>query len=462
MNRNPSTNNATTAVPTGMKLGYSIGDFGANLAFHTTGFYLMFYFTDVFGILPGLAGTIFLVAKMWDAVSDPIMGTIADNTRSRWGKMRPYLLFGALPLGAAVFLLFYSPDIAPEYRFYYGLIAFILFSTTITIVNVPYLALTPSLTVDSHERSVVTGVRVVFGIVGALAAAGATLPLVGLFGGEDQVVGFRTVGLVYGVVVCVVSLISFLTVRERVHLTEPVKSSFRENLKSITKNRPFIILTLGVFLHMIGMNIMAIVVNYYFKYNLEMEPLIPVAFLALFVTAGASIPLFVFISKKTGKKNAYNIGMGIVAFMTLFIFLLGDKTLAVGGASIPVILVLLVLVGVGLSTNWLSPWSMIPDTVEYSQHKTGLRREGILYGVFYFVFKAGTALAGFMVGRMLDVFGYVANETQTDGALLGIRVLLTLVPMAFLTGGIIVISLYPIDAESHRKMVEEIEKREEN
>ena len=459
MSRNPSGSGSSGSVPTGMKLGYSIGDFGANLAFHTTGFYLMFFFTDVFGILPGLAGTIFLVAKMWDAVSDPIMGTIADNTKSRWGKMRPYLLFGALPLGLAVYLLFYSPNIAPEYKFYYGLISFILFSTTITIVNVPYLALTPSLTLDSHERSVVTGVRVVFGIVGALAAAGATLPLVGLFGGGDQMVGFRTVGMVYGIVVCLVSLISFMTVRERVHLAEPERTSFRENLKSIVHNRPFIILTLGVFFHMIGMNIMAIVVNYYFKYNLDMEPLIPVAFLALFVTAGASIPLFVYISKKTGKKIAYNIGMGIVAFLLIFIFLFGDASLSLGGTSIPVILVLLVLVGVGLSTNWLSPWSMIPDTVEYSQYKTGLRREGILYGIFYFVFKAGTALAGFMVGRMLDVFGYVANAVQTEGALLGIRILMTLVPMVFLIGGIIVISLYPIDADSHKKMVEEIEKR---
>jgi len=443
---------AAEKVPLGMKLGYSIGDFGANLAFNITGFYLMFFFTDVFGIVPALAGGIFLYAKLWDAVTDPVMGAIADHTKSRWGKFRPYLLFGALPLGVAVALLFQSPDLSQNMKYWYGLGAFMLFATTITIVNVPYLALTPSLTLDSHERSVVTGIRVVFGIVGALAAAGATLPLVSLLGGGNQSAGFGRTSILYGAIVAVVTLISFATVRERVFHRDPEKAGLRENLRVVGQNRPFMILTAGLFMHMIGMNIMAVVVNYFFKYNLRAEKLIPVAFLCLFVTAAASIPLFVFVSKKTSKKFAYNLGMGIVVTALGLIFLFGEK-----GPAITI--GLFVLAGVGLSTNWLSPWAMIPDTVEYSEWKTGLRREGILYGIFYFVFKFGTAVAGFLVGYVLSLTGYVANVEQSAGALFGIRAVFTLLPMVFLAGGITLIGLYPIDAGTHRRITGEIDAR---
>ncbi len=164
-------------------------------------------------------------------------------------------------------LLFQSPDLSPGMKYWYGLGAFMFFATTITIVNVPYLALTPSLTLDSHERSVVTGIRVVSGIAGALAAAGATLPLVGLLGGGDQAAGFGRTGILYGAIVAVVTLMSFTTVRERVSHRRREKAGIRENLRVVAQNRPFMILTAGVFMHMIGMNIMAVVVNYFFKYN---------------------------------------------------------------------------------------------------------------------------------------------------------------------------------------------------
>jgi GPH family glycoside/pentoside/hexuronide:cation symporter len=444
-------------VPLGMKFGYSVGDFGANLGFQMTAFYLMYFFTDVFGILPALAGTIFLISKLWNAVSTPIMGYIVDRTNSRWGKMRPYLLFGALPLGVAVGLLFYSPDIPADYRFYWGLLTFILFCTAITVVNVPFLAMTPSLTLDSHERSVVTGFRVTFGIVGTLTAAGATLPLVGLFGNGTQLIGFRVTGILYGVVITLVSLISFATVKERVARQREERTTLRENITVIVQNRPFLLLTLGTLMHMIGMSVMAVVVNYYFKYNLHAESIIPIAFLSLFVTAALSLPLFVFISKKRSKKFTYNLGMGIVVANLLLIFLFGERIITVGGKEIPLVMIFFVITGIGLSTNWLSPWSMIPDTVEYSQWKTGLRREGILYGTFYFVFMIGTAFAAFLVGNILALTGYVPNIQQTPVTLLGIRCILTLVPMVFLTAGIFFISLFPIDAAMHKRMIADIE-----
>jgi GPH family glycoside/pentoside/hexuronide:cation symporter len=450
----------STKVTLGTKLGYAVGDFGANLAFQVVSFYLLFFFTDIFGILPAMAAIIFLVAKIWDAVSDPIMGTITDRTRSRWGSKRPYLLFGAIPLGLVIYLLFLAPDLTQNLKFAYGMATFVLFCTVITIVNVPFLALTPALTPDSHERSVVTGYRVVLGLLGTLVAAGATMPLVSLLG-SDPVRSFRSLGLIYGGIVAAVTLVCFFTVKERVVAVKAKPIKLKESWTSLLINKPFLIITAGTFLHMIGMNILAIIVNYYFKYNLNAEHMISVGFLCIFVTAALFIPFYVVISKKTSKKFTYNLGMGIVVIGLLLVFMFGSKTVNLFGLDLPLIFVFLFICGMGLSTNWLSPWSMIPDTVEYAEWKTGNRNEGILYGIFYFVFKLGTALAGFLVGNLLARSGYVANIAQTAPALAAIRLLFTLIPAAFIIGGMIVIGFYPINAASHTKMTEEIKRRVE-
>ncbi|MBN1881954.1 MAG: MFS transporter [Deltaproteobacteria bacterium] len=448
-------------IPLSTKLGYGIGDFGANLAFLTTLFYLLYFFTDVFGIEAKVAGIIVLASKSWDAVSDPLMGTISDRTKSRWGKKRPYLLFGALPVGIAFMLLFYSPqfggseEVIARYRIIWGVLTYILFCTTITVVNVPYAALTAAMTRDSHERSVITGYRMSFGIVGTLVAAGATLPLVGLFGGDDPIAGFRTLGMCYGAVLTVVTLIAFGATRETVtDVTIDVGTQMRpyEYVLTVVKNRPFMILLVGTLMYMLAMNTLAAVVAYYFKYNLKAENLIAFANMGIFIPALFSIPLFVSIGKKASKKLAYNLGMGTVGAMLVVLFFFAEKSLVLT-------FICLAVAGMGLSTNWLSPWAIIPDTVEYSEWKLGIRNEGILYGVFFFVFKLGAALAGFLVGRVLDFVGYMANQPQTDQSLLGIRLLFTLFPVCFIILGITIMSFFPIDAKRHREMIDEIEKQ---
>lgn len=183
-------------VPRAMKLGYGVGDFAANLAFQSIALFYVFFLTDVFGISPSWAGVIFLIAKVWNAVVDPIMGYITDHTHSRFGRKRPYLLFGAVPLGIVFALLFFAPDLVPSAvspypRFIWALVTFLVFSTMISVVNVPYGALTADLTLDMNERSNLTGYRMTFAVIGTLAAAGATKPLVtvlsGALGGERRV-----------------------------------------------------------------------------------------------------------------------------------------------------------------------------------------------------------------------------------------------------------------------------------
>jgi len=449
---------AQNRVPAGMKLGYGLGDFGANMVYQSVMLYLMFYFTDVFLIGASAAGTIFLVAKFWDAVTDPLIGFASDATKSRWGRKRPYLLFGAVPLGASMYLLFASPAIPESWKVIYGLAAFLLVCTAYTVVNIPYGALTASLTTDSHERSRVTGYRMFFAILGTLVVAGATKPLAGLFSSPVQ--GWRFVGLVYGIIAALFTLITFFSVRERIQ-TGTEKFSPGDIRKVVLANRPFIVLSLGMVMHLGAIGILAAMVNYHFKYNFHRESFVPLVFLCLFATAAVSIPLWVYLSKKIGKKNAFNTGMLIVALSLIVLFFVKDFNM---GLFIP----LFIVTGIGISTMFFSPWAMIPDTVEYSEWKTGLRREGILYGFFYFSHKLAAALAGFITGLGLSAIGYlqpleintvITAQEQGESTLYGIRLLATLVPVALIMGGIFFISRYPIDEKMHAGILEDLRRK---
>lgn len=463
-------------VPVAVKLGYGSGDFAMSLAFNLPMLYMMYYFTDVFGIGATAAGVIIFSSKIWDSFISPAMGYISDHTNTRWGSKRPYILFGALPAGISLALLFATPNLASDnLRIAYGFTMFFLFCTTMTIMIVPYGALTANMTSDSKERTVISAYRMAFAVVGSLVGAGATLPLVKAFGGVYldkyyrvaesvaistekviNILGFRSVGILYGIILSTIVLFSFFSVKERfVNATEKGElPSLGDNIKLILKNKPFIILTIGVLMHQIAMSMMSSVVVYFFKYNLNAEYMVPWAFLVIMGISVVMLPLYIYISNKKSKKFAYNLGTGIIATMAIPIFFFGDINAAIT-------LLMFVIVGFGLSTVFLSPWAMIPDTVEYSEWKTGLRREGIHYGFFQFAFKLSMAISGLVVGAVLWFSGYVPNQPQTPEALLGIKALLTVFPLIFSIIGIILISKFPIDGAMHEKMLADIEKRDD-
>lgn len=461
-------------VPVSVKLGYGAGDFAMSMAFNLPAFYLMYYFTDVFGIAATAAGIIIFSSKIWDTLVSPTMGYISDHTESRWGSKRPYILFGALPAGISIALLFATPNIASAgLRIAYALAMFFLFCTTMTMMVVPYGALTANMTTDSKERTVISAYRMGFAVVGTLVGAGATIPLAKAFGGAlytrfygfadtaaekveivINILGFRSVGLLYGLILVSIVLISFFSVKERPNAADPAggSPSFMENVRLILKNRPFLILTGGVLMHQTSIIIMSGVLIYFFKYNLKNELMVPFAFMIILGVGVVMLPVYIYISHKKGKRFAYNLGAGIMVSMSIPIFFFGD-------INIIITMLLFFIVGIGISTAFLSPWSMIPDTVEYSEWKTGLRREGIHYGFFQFAFKLSGAIGGLIIGTVLKFSGYVPNQPQTMNALIGIKALLTLIPMIFGIIGIALISRFPIDAEMHREMVADIKKR---
>ncbi|MCX8124434.1 MAG: MFS transporter [Spirochaetes bacterium] len=446
-----------TSLSIKTKLGYGLGDFGANLVFQSVVLFLMFYLTDVFLIAASAAGTIFLIAKIWDAVSDPMMGYISDKTHTRWGQKRPYLLFGAVPLGLSMALLFYTPQLGSEAKTWYALTMFLFVCTAYTVVNIPYGALTANLTRDSIERSRLTGYRMFFAVVGTLFVAGATKPLVGLF--SEPVSGWRFVGIVYGSLAALFTLITFISVRERVQHSDAEEYRLKDVATTLSVNKPFIFLSIGVFMHLCAIGVLASMVNYLFKYNFGKEDFIPVAFLCMFATAAVAIPLWVFVSNKIGKKHAFNIGMGLLALILVVLFMTEKFNFVF-------FTVLFVFAGVSVSTVFFSPWAMIPDTVEYSQWKTGLRREGIIYGFFYFSQKLAAACAGFITGVGLTLCGYIqpkfinkilTAQLQSVDTLAGIKILTTLIPLVLIICGIVFISLFPIDERMHKELLKKIE-----
>ncbi len=438
------------SIPLKMKVGYGTGDLAFNIIINATSLYLLYFYTDVFVIGATSAGAIFLISKLWNAAIDPFIGYAIDKTKTRWGSKRPYMILGAIPLGICFYIIFANPDLSPQMRFIYGLATFLLFNSMFALVNVPYAALTASMTQDSHERSVLTGFRMSFAIVGTLVAAGATKPLVGIF--SNEVVGFRMVGIIFGVIATLIILYSAWTVEEKTKAEEEVKHDMRSNLKSMVLNKPFLMLVLMFFFTAIAIYATASTVNYYFKYNLEREDLIPFGFLALFLTAIATIPFWLFISKKTSKKSAF-VG-GLVIFCVSLIVIYIQKN-----PSPTFLIVLLAFTGFGMATYFLFPWAMVPDTVEYSEWKTGIRQEGFLYGFFVFGLKLSQALAGFIAGFSLDYFGYVPNVAQSADTLEGIRTLMTLIPCAFMIIGIGFLLFYPINSKMHAEMLEEIQAR---
>jgi GPH family glycoside/pentoside/hexuronide:cation symporter len=433
------------------KIGYALGDFGGSLAFQCVTLFIVFYFTDVFGLAPAAAGAVFALAKIWNAVCDPAIGGLSDRVRTRWGQKRPFLLFGAVPLGVSFFLLVAAPPV--EAKFAYALVTFLLFSSAYSFVGVPYGAITASITGDPAERSKLTAYRMAFAILAILLVGGVTKPIVAAFATPQE--GFRVVGVLFGALAALFTWVTFLTTYER-EMPVAKSSGGIEAMRAIRGNRPFLLLSGAIIVHLAAITVIATLVNYYFKYNLNAEAFTPVAFVCLFLSAAAALPIWLKVDARFGKRASFNAGMLLlcVSLAGLYVFAKPEPW-----QVIP----FMVVAGIGMSTIYIFPWAMVPTTIDFSQWKTGQRREGLFYGFFYFAFKASAALGGLVAGMGLDLAGYVpaaiSAETavQSESTLYGIRFLMTIIPIVLMLIGIMLIHFYPIDSGMEKEMMKELE-----
>lgn len=419
-------------LPLSQKIGYGMGDIGSNIFIVTTGMFLLFFLTNVLGVDPALAGLAMLIPKLWDVISDPIMGAISDVTHSRWGRRRPYLLYASVPFGLVFFALFIAPATQGEIATaaWVGVL-FALSCTVFTVYNIPYSAMVAEMTDDYNERMSVTSFRMAGSTIGVLLAGGLAMPLVEFGGGGAA--GFRMMGLLLGVLITLFCIMGFWGTRHTntIVATKP-KISMTDQIRIALRNTPFKRLMTMYFIQSLAIGILMAGQIYYVKYVMAMpDALVGLVSAVLFITAIVFIPVWVRIGVKLGKIKAYSIGIGILTVM-LFSLLFTPPTQPV------VFFIQMFLLGIGFSSFQLFPFSMLPDTIETDELQSGLRREGIFSGVWASGQKTAYAVGPSLIGFTLSFTGFVATGEQPESVITGIRLIFCL-----FTALLFLLSLWP-------------------
>lgn len=443
----------SSVLPMKTKLGFGIGDLGGNLFFTIIGFYLLYFLTDVAVLAPALAGTAMMVGKIWDAVTDPMVGYLSDRTVSKWGRRRPYIFYGSFALWASMVVMFLYPAAENQIMlFLWASLVYCLLNTAYTLVNIPYSALLPELTGDYHQRTVLAGYRMSFAVVGTFVGAAGVLPIVGMFGSDR--IGWPVMGFVMGAIMAVTALTTFAAIREPYGKPSGDGAGFFKTYGKALTTKVFGLALYPYIFHMTGVTIIQGALLYYFTYIYEAKEMFQVALLFLLATSILFIPFWVMVSKRIGKKHTYNIGMGLLIAVVMMFFFTGHLN------PVWYSFILLGIAGIGFSTHYVMPHAILPDVVEYDYAHHGIRREGVFYSLWTFSSKVGQAVAIGLSGWILSLFGYLPNVTQTESARFGIRLLCGPVPGFFFLIGILVLSRYPITRDYYEKLRAMILERE--
>jgi GPH family glycoside/pentoside/hexuronide:cation symporter len=450
------------------KLFYGIGDIGFSLTSTIVGTYLLIFMTDIVGLPVGLAGVPLVVGRSWDWINDPIVGHISDRTRTRWGRRRPYLLFGALPFALAFAMLWWRPpweDMTAVVAYY--AVVYVLFEASATFVYMPYFALTPELTSDYDERTSLTTYRMFFSILGSLLAFTVPLFIIGAFE-KQNAPKVLMMGVIFAVASGLPLLITFFGTREQRDHMELKQPGLLESLRAAWRTPPFLY-SLGIFLlTWICMDVIQLVLLYYLKYWLRRESEIALRvftvefeilerdliMIVIFVTAILVLPLWQWVARRWSKRWAYVAGVAFWAVMQILLALVTSST------SLWAILVLCFLAGVGIAAAHVLPWAIIPDAVEWDEWKTGERHEGMFYSLSTLVHKVALSLAVVVVPLVLQFTGYKPNiAEQSPSTLLGLRILMGPVPAVLLCLGILCAIRYPLTRERYAQILRELEER---
>jgi GPH family glycoside/pentoside/hexuronide:cation symporter len=441
-------------LPRITKFLYGVGDTGFSLTSTIIGVYFAIFLTDVVRIPPGIAAAAIFIGRSWDYINDPIIGHISDRTRSRWGRRRPFLLFGAVPFALAFTLMWWRPPIESQLGLviYYAA-AYVLFDGAATFVYMPYFALTPELTADYDERTALTSYRMFFSILGGLVAFTVPLMIVGSFEPEAAP-RVLMMGALFAGISMVPLWLTFVGTRERPVHMRLEQPGLRESLRAALKNRPFVF-SMGIFLlTWVSVTILEATLLYFLKYVVEREAQSDLIMGAIFVTAIVALPFWEWTSRRWDKQKAYMVGIAFWAVVQLLLISLSPAS------SLGLLLTLCVLAGIGVSAAHVLPWSIIPDAIEWDEWQTGERHEGMFYSLITLMQKVATSVAIPLVLLLLQVTGYEANAAaQPSQALLGIRLAVGPIPAALLVGGIAFAYLYPLGRDRYTEIAQELKAR---
>lgn len=430
-------NSPDTVLSWQEKIGYSLGDVASNFYWRIFDVFLFIFYTDVFGLPPAAVGTMMLVTRLIDAFSDPVMGAMADRTETRFGKFRPYLLWGIIPLLAAGVLTFTVPDLDENGKLIWAYCTYIFMMLAYTFINVPYGALLGVITANSQQRTTLTSFRFIGAFSGGTLVAYLTPKLVVWLGNGDTALGWQLTMALYGAIAALLFVATFISTQERISPPKSQNTPITQDIKDLFANKPWLVLFVLALTIMLTITLRGSVGTFYFKYVVGREDLIG-SFLAVYMIAlaigAASTPL---LSRYLDKKSLLVALMAAVAVLsTVFFFVPKEQ----------VWMMFALQFAIGLCLGPKSPlvFSMYADTADYSQWRTGRRATAMIFSAAAFSQKLGGAIAAAMIGWILGTLGYVANQSQSAGSELGIVLLMTLIPGAFALLAVLVVRYYPL------------------
>ncbi len=419
------------------KLSYGFGAFGKDFAILIVYLQLLYYYTDVVGVSAAFVGTVFLIARIWDAVNDPVMGWIVANTRTRWGKFKPWILIGTILNSIALFALFSAHHFEGTALLVYVAVSYIVWGMTYTLMDIPFWSLVPTLTIDKEEREQLVPYPRFFADLAYVVTAAFALAAVDYLGNGDRATGFQMFSLV--LIACfVVSTIVVLTrVKERFTETEGAEAenlSLKEMINLIRNNDQLSSLLVMALAHNLAMNIVTSFAIYYFTYVVGSEDLFPFFLGVAGLSRLATLVLFARLAKMFSRQ---------LLWISAAVFpIVGCLMLIFIAAFAPQNIILIsisgVLVNVGMALFWALIVIMVADTVDYAEFKLGVRCESVAFSVQTLVVKAGSAFAGFFIGVLLAAVNYVPNEVQTAETIFGMKWIMIGIPSFFLAIAILV------------------------
>ena len=445
------------------KISYGSGDFASSIFWSLFSMFLLFFYTDVFGITAAAAGTMFLVTRLWDALNDPLMGMIGDRTKTKWGKFRPYLLFVALPFAIIGTLTFTTPDMSSSNKLIYAYVTYTLMMMVYTAINVPYASLLGVMTKDSQERTSLASFRFLGGFAGGLLVTATANSLIDYFSADaDMAIGYRNTIAIYAVVAAIFFIFTFLGTKERLDPEEVKESSFKDDLQDLLRNKPWFIMLGATISILVCSSLKGNAILYYFKYYVGSQNVIFFgelehgALSAAFMTSGQiaailGVILAIPLAGKIGKKNTFLLSGLVCAVLSILFFFIPPHQ---------IIFIFLINLFIGMSSSIVFPliWSIYGDISDYSEWKTGRRATGLIFSSSSMSQKLGWTIGGAISGWTLSAFGFVANEIQTDESIMGIRLMISF----FAAGGALLsvafMYYYPLSEKYISEIKEELEK----
>ncbi len=443
---------ATSGLTWREKISYGVADMGFNFYWTNIATFLMIFYTDVFGISAAAAGSMLFAIKLVNAFTDPMVGALADRTRTRFGKFRPYLIWMALPLAAAGVLTYTTPGLDQGGKLVYAYGTYLFMMVCYTGINIPYNALSGVMSSDPQERTTINGLRFIFAFGGSTLVTAATPFLVKWLGHGDERLGWQLTMAFWGVAASGLFVVTFLNTRERIAPLPSQKSNVRQDVADLTRNGPWMVLFFLALIIMITITLRTATAAYYFKYYVG-KPDLMAAFVPAYMAAaalGASITPI--LTRYFEKRHLLMLLMSATGVLSIAFFFIPKDQIAWMFA-------LQIAIGLVLGPKSPLAFAMYADTADYNEWRTGRRATAMTFAAATFSQKLGTALAAVVMGWVFTSLGYVANATQTPESQTGIVLLISFIPAVFAFLAVAVMFFYKLDNRTLKQIQVELAAR---